>query len=64
MRQNKNITIAFDLSEEGEKNQIDCLEIIARDVERSTSYVAKMILKLGLEEFCKMAIEMNENETK
>lgn len=64
MRQNKNITIAFDLSEEEEKNQIDCLEIIARDIERSTSYVAKMILKLGLEEFCKMAIKMNENETK
>lgn len=64
MRQNKNITIAFDLSEEKEKNQIDCLEIIARDVERSTSYVAKMILKLGLEEFCKMAIEMSKDETK
>lgn len=64
MRQNKNITIAYDLSEEEDKNQIDCLEIIARDVERSTSYVAKTILKLGLQEFCKMAIEMNENETK
>lgn len=64
MRQNKNITIAYDLSEEEDKNQIDCLEIIARDVERSTSYVAKTILKLGLQEFCKMAIEMSENETK
>lgn len=64
MRQNKNITIAFDLSEEEEKNQIYCLEIIARDIERSISYVAKMILKLGLEEFCKRAIKMNENETK
>lgn len=64
MRQNKNITIAYDLSEEKDKNQIDCLEIIARDIERSTSYVAKAILKLGLQEFCKIIIKMSENETK
>lgn len=64
MRQNKNITIAYDLSEQEDKNIIDALEIIAEDVERSTSYVAKTILKLGLEEFCKKAIEMSENETK
>lgn len=48
MRQNRNITIAYDVLEEREKLTIDCLESIAKTSGWSVSQVAKYLVELGL----------------
>lgn len=63
MRQNKNITIAFDLSEEGDKEVLDYLITIAVNTNRSVSQVAKTLLELGLSIFDSL-LDKNINETK
>ena len=48
MRQNKNITIAFDLYEEADKEVLDYLTTIAIKTNRSISQVSKTLLELGI----------------
>lgn len=48
MRQNKNVTIAYDMLDEDEKLTIQCLECIAKSTGRSISQIAKIILEMGL----------------
>lgn len=64
MRQNKNITIAYDISIEEDKKTLDCLESIAKTIGRSISYVAKELLELGLLKAYENIKEHMENETK
>lgn len=48
MRQNKNITIAYDLSDEMEKNILSILEGISENSKRSLSQITKTFVELGL----------------
>ena len=65
MRQNKNITIAYDLSEEKEKDILSVLEGISESSQRSLSQVSKTLIELGLILFID-ALEKSssKNETK
>ena len=64
MRQNKNITIAFDLSEKGDKEALDYLATIAINTNRSISQVSKTLLELGLSIFDTILKENINNEIK
>lgn len=48
MRQNKNITIAYDLSNKKEKDLLSVLESISENSQRSLSQVSKTLIELGL----------------
>lgn len=48
MRQNKNITIAYDILDEDEKLTIQCLESIAKSTGRSVSQITKILVEMGL----------------
>lgn len=48
MRQNKNISIAFDISREEDKETLDYLIAIASTTNRSLSQVAKTLLEFGI----------------
>ena len=62
MRQNKNISIAFDISSKGDKEVLDYLTAIASSTNRSLSQVSKTLLELGLVAFDKAVKEQKENE--
>lgn len=64
MRQNKNITIAYDISLESDKEAIDYLENISKTTNRSLSQVSKTLLELGIATFDSLMKELKEDETK
>lgn len=63
MRQNRNITVAYDLSEQKDKEVLNYIITIATNTNRSISQVAKTLLELGLIIFDKI-LEKNINEAK
>jgi hypothetical protein len=76
MRQNKNITIAYDISVESDKEAINYLKKISKDTNRSLSQTSKTLLGLGITTFNSLVKELikveknpatyrgNNNETK
>lgn len=65
MRQNKNITIAYDLSNEKEKGLLSILEGISENSQRSLSQVSKTLIELGLISFIDVLEKsLTKNETK
>ena len=64
MRQNKNITIAYDISLESDKEAIDYLENISKATNRSLSQVSKTLLELGITTFDSLVKELKKDETK
>lgn len=64
MRQNKNITIAYDLNNEHEMHLLKALEITAKSSNRSISQIAKIILELGLYTFKEILETSIKNEAK
>lgn len=64
MRQNKNITIAYDISKDKDRKTLDCLEGISKTIGRSISYVAKELLELGLIKNYEILNEHIKDETK
>lgn len=64
MRQNKNITIAYDMSLESDKEAIAYLEDISKATNRSLSQVSKTLLELGISIFDNLVKELKSNEIK
>lgn len=64
MRQNKNISIAFDLSEEEDKEALNYLNTIAINTNRSISQISKTLLELGLSIFDIILKDKISNEVK
>lgn len=62
MRQNKNITIAYDISVESDKEAIDYLENISKANNRSLSQVSKTLLELGIATFDSLVKELKRDE--
>lgn len=62
MRQNKNISIAFDISDKGDKEALDYLIAIASNTNRSLSQVSKTLLELGLVIFDNAVKEQKESK--